>query len=506
MRFTSILCVAAVAALALVHAAPVSAATGKNPVYGTGGSLSYFVYRDLFNCVGEAGARVPHSADDVFGFDTCAPGSETAPVSGVGVMEILYAAIGTGSAQNDYLTNTTAFGATPFNTGVVFGLAGYLIGGYQDPFSGYSYAYAALHFAAGSAPLSAAQLAQTSISGQPVVVGMGNVTGPAIQVPSLVTAVAVAFHDGGTGDLDGLFGLPVPTDAQGTRGTSGLVLTTEQLCGIFNGDITDWSDSRLTQSNGKTPSLAPKGIMVVYRHESAGTTFLTSNALITQCAGTSHPMDPAWGPASLSYFLNASPQPATWVDENTLNTRDGFVQNGDDGMADAIRNHDGAIGYISSSFAEPYGTPLSNPSPTANLVNSSGTVVPPTPYSASLIVAGLPAPNPGDDATTWGIKGLAPPQPTNKFAFPIGGFSWVYLYTCYANQTDFFDIASGSQPGVWGWYFDEAGQADVTAILKHHGFARIPNNWLRAVRNLLFSDPTTKIRVGPSAGVCTGGA
>src|SRR5215469_9780004 len=184
MRFRSILYGAAVAALALAHTAPVSAATGKNPVYGTGGSLPDYVYRQLFNCVGEDGA---HSGPTFGGSDLlatgtpyCPAGTETAPVSGVGVMEILYAAIGTGAGQNDYLTNTVAFGAPPSNIGSpwFFGL----VGGYQDPPSRDTYPYPTLHFAAGSAPLSAAQLAQTSIAGQPVVVGMGNVTGPAIQV------------------------------------------------------------------------------------------------------------------------------------------------------------------------------------------------------------------------------------------------------------------------------------------------------------------------------------
>ncbi len=470
----------AVVAIASTYSAPASAAVGTNPVYGAGSTLVDNVYRALFNCVGENGTG------GLLGTQTCSPGTETAPVSGAGVMEILYAGIGSGSGQNDYLTNTTTFGSTPSNTGL-----------FQDTAAGYTYPYAKFTFGAGDVPLTATQLAQTAISGHSVVVGSGLAAGPAIQVPTLITSVTVPIH---ASTLDGLAGLAIPTDAQGTPGSSGLVLTRDQLCGIFNGDIADWSDSRLTQSNGKTPSSSAKGIKVVIRHDSSGTTGLMSNALVTQCAASAHPMNSAWGSPGTSYFVNAVPRPATWKDENT----DLGFGNGSEGIADSVAATDGAVSYLSPDFALPFHVGTHIASPTANIVNKSGTVVPPTPYSASLIMASAPSATSADSAATWGTKGVNA-DPAGLNSYDIGGYTWIYLYTCYANLQDFIDVASGSQPGTWGWYYGATGQADVTAILSNNGFARIPNSWLRNIRDLLFSNANTKIRFGASAGVCTGG-
>ncbi len=92
-----------------------------------------------------------------------------------------------------------------------------------------------VHWAGSDSKLSATELS-TYVSAH------GAAWGPLIQVPSVATSVAIPFNKTGTANVD---------------------LSVNQLCGVFSGRLTDWS--QITGS-GRTGA-----ITVVYRAESSGT-------------------------------------------------------------------------------------------------------------------------------------------------------------------------------------------------------------------------------------------
>lgn len=107
-------------------------------------------------------------------------------------------------------------------------------------------------FGSSEQPLSASQTAQwlTVTTGKPV-------AGNLLQMPAFGVALAI----------------PVVNGAVSANGQ--VVLSDNQLCGVFSGQITDWSQISST--------LTPGTITVVYRPESAGTSFQLSQHLAAVC-------------------------------------------------------------------------------------------------------------------------------------------------------------------------------------------------------------------------------
>jgi hypothetical protein len=89
------------------------------------------------------------------------------------------------------------------------------------------------------------------------------------------------------------------------------------------------------------------------------------------------------------------------------------------------------------------------------------------------------------------------PAPTNVNAYPIGGFAYFDLYSCYANATD-VDALVGVTPGKLGlmrWYFGtttENGGIPAT-ILPSEGFSPLPVKWVAAAKQLLITNTYTRI-------------
>jgi ABC-type phosphate transport system substrate-binding protein len=113
-----------------------------------------------------------------------------------------------------------------------------------------------VHYGASDNPLNSTQIATwaTSSFGQ-------SLSGNLIQLPSMGTGPAVAVND-------------TNLTANGT-----LKLSDNDLCGIFSGLITDFS--QITDSGTFVP--APGQFKLVYRSDSSGTTFLLTNHLAAVC-------------------------------------------------------------------------------------------------------------------------------------------------------------------------------------------------------------------------------
>ena len=158
-------------------------------------------------------------------------------------------------------------------------------------------------FAAAGTPISSADYANyvsNHLSGKPV------------QFPSIAGSIAIAFNK---------------ADA-----TTSLNLTAAQVCAIFNGTVTRWSDLGFFSADP---------ITVVYRKDNSGTTFALANFLAATCPGTALQHDRAlesFEQATSLFF--PSGLPSNWI--------------GATGHADAIhaiQQTDGAIGYVPTASA-----------------------------------------------------------------------------------------------------------------------------------------------------------
>lgn len=118
-------------------------------------------------------------------------------------------------------------------------------------------------------------------------------------------------------------------------GKKKLNLTRSDICGIFAGTITDWS--QLTHTPKVT--IAAKPIKVVYRSDSSGTTFSLANFLSQACPSLSLPGDVA--------------QPANKFQMNKVFTSvvtggvpaGSIAASGNGGIVTSVAINDGAIGY-----------------------------------------------------------------------------------------------------------------------------------------------------------------
>jgi phosphate transport system substrate-binding protein len=339
--------------------------TGVNPnvtvggIFGGGSSLVSLIARSL---------------EDNYGV-----GIQSQPSGPVNPgVQLLYASIGSGAGLTAFLTQTPST-ATPSNppppTSTLFP----------------NYPYPQWDYTMSDAPLSAAQISQYQSSDQ-------TQRGPAVEVPVTSDGVATPYNPSG---------LTVPHH--------GLQLSVNTLCGIFTGGITNWNDSHITADNNGIQVSSNLPMLVVYRLDGSGTTFLLSNHMNTACASTSFP----W-----TFGVGTT---VTWP------TGPGFIgETGSQGVAGEVAATAGAIGYVGPSFLGPPNNipaallqdnyALNNPSSTQYIKLGTTSIV--------KALNGVTLPN-GFGPTDI-LNDTIVPDPTNKGAWPIAGFTYADFYGCYA--------------------------------------------------------------------------
>jgi phosphate transport system substrate-binding protein len=305
------------------------------------------------------------------------------------------------------------------------------------------------------APLSATQISQYQSTDQ-------TQRGPAIEVPVTSDGVATPYNPSG---------LTVPT--------KGLQLSVDTLCGIFGGGITNWNDSHITQDNNGIQVSSNLPILVVYRSDGSGTTFLLSNHMNTACASTTFP----W-----TFGVGTT---ITWP------TGPGYIgENGSQGVAGEVAATAGAIGYVGPSFLGPPNNipaallqdnfALNNPSSkqfiklnTKSIVKALSSVVLPRGFGPTDILNDTIVP----DSTTQG-------------AWPIAGFSYADFYGCYA--------AKKNTKGINGYvdWMDSTklppGQSIADKAIVAGGLVYLPNKMKTATVNAMKG-----VLTGPVNGYCT---
>lgn len=132
-------------------------------------------------------------------------------------------------------------------------------------------------------------------------------TGPAIHLPMVVGPIALAYT---------------------VAGVDSLRLSPAAIAKIFSGQVTTWDDPAIAEENPGV-ALPPTTIRTVHRSDGSGTT------------------------DSFTKFLAAA-APADWPFDGGTNwpAPGGTAEKGNGGVAAAVAQSDGSIGYVESSYAQ----------------------------------------------------------------------------------------------------------------------------------------------------------
>jgi len=173
-----------------------------------------------------------------------------------------------------------------------------------------------------------------------------------------------------------------------------LKLSRKAYAGIFLGEIKNWNDPLIAQSNPgvKLPNLT---IVTVVRLDSSGTTF----AFTRNLDAISERWRGQFGPATL----------VNWPG-------DAMRAKGNEGVAGLIEKSVGSIGYVGYEFARRIGLRM------AALENKDGKYVQPSEQSCAAALASVEMPE--------NLRAFVP-DPSGANAYPISTFSWVLLRKSY---------------------------------------------------------------------------
>ena len=148
---------------------------------------------------------------------------------------------------------------------------------------------------------------------------------------------------------------------------SSLKLSPSTISKIFTGEITNWSDRRITIDNGT--ALLPKPIIPVVRSDGSSSTWLFTSYLASQANAT-------WSPFAKSHGMPTSvgTQNFAWVPPL-------IAQSGSQGIAQYVTRYEGTIGYVET---DQNFTNL----PVVSVRNKSGNFSAPTAKHLTSVIAG----------------------------------------------------------------------------------------------------------------------
>jgi phosphate transport system substrate-binding protein len=403
--------------------------SGVNPdvtvggIFGGGSSLVSLVARSLMDNYGVGIQSQP-----------------TGPVNPK--VQLLYASIGSGGGLTAFLTQTPST-LTPTNP--------------PPPTSSLfpNYPYPEWDYTMSDAPLSATQISQYQSSDQ-------TQRGPAFEAPVTSDGVATPYNPSG---------LTVPQN--------GLQLSVTTLCGIFTGGITNWNDSHITADNNGVQVSPNLPILVVYRSDGSGTTFLLSNHENTACAGTVFP----W-----TFGVGTT---VSWP------TGPGYIgENGSQGVAGEVAATAGAIGYVGPSFLGPPNNipaallqdnyALNHPTSTQFIKLGTSSIV--------RALSGISLPN--NFTPTDILNDTIVPDPTSRGAWPIAGFTYADFYGCYAVKK-----TTNGLKGFITWEDSTAqnpGKSIADKAIIAGGLVYLPEKLKKQV-----AEGVEAVKTGPITGVCT---
>jgi phosphate transport system substrate-binding protein len=211
---------------------------------------------------------------------------------------------------------------------------------------------------------------------------MGKAKGGAVyHFPTVIGAVAVAYN---------LPGLQAPIKLSG-----------EALGEIYLGNITRWNDQRIASLNPGV-QLPAKDILVVYRSDGSGTTYVFTD-----------------------YLSAASPKWAQGPGKGKeIRWPVGIGGKGNEGVAGQVKQADGALGYMELAYAK------QNDMPVAAIRNQAGSFVVPSIASATAAADGALA-QMGQGGGDYRVSIV---NAQGAEAYPITSFTWLLVYRQQADS------------------------------------------------------------------------
>lgn len=293
--------------------------------------------------------------------------------------------------------------------------------------------------------------------------------GNLIQIPFSIDPVAFAYN---------------PTNLTINTADSKLHLDKAAYCGIFNGQITNWNDSRLTALNGGTQLNANLPITLVGRTDGSGTTTIFTRHLENVCSNS------AYYTGTNNYVMGAG-----LTNYANLPSAVTFTKGAGSGdVANAVNNTAGAIGYIGADYVDPAVNNtqvVSFALPAASLqIGTTSTYAQPTAADAVAAFGSVAPPSNATDAadqTKW-----APFVTDPSAGYPVIGTTNILLGTVYCGSAcdsfnfNYYDAltstgSGGSNPvGFLRWYYDSSNTT-VSTILGNAALGAMPSSWNSAI-------------------------
>lgn len=308
-----------------------------------------------------------------------------------------------------------------------------------------------VHWAGSDSKLSAAELSTYNTA-------HGAAWGPLIQVPSVATSVAIPFNKTGTANVN---------------------LSVAQLCGVFAGTLTDWS--QITGS-GRTGT-----ITVAYRAESSGTTELFTRFLNAKC-GTSVP-------GTFSITTNFASSYSGGLPAGAV------AATGSQAVMTAVNAAQGRITYMSPDYAA---TTLAGLDDATKVARVAG--VSPAPANVSTAIAAVPVPAAANRANpnAWVPVFAATTNPNDPSVvaypatgYPILGFTNLIFSQCYADAAQTTQVRD-----FFTRHYNATAANSNDAAITANRFVPLPATWKTAIRSS-FVTATNALSIG-NTNVCNG--
>ncbi len=235
--------------------------------------------------------------------------------------------------------------------------------------------------------------------------------GPILEVPLSAFAISEVFN---------ATGLTIPS--------GGVKLSRNSLCGIYEGHIVNWNDPSITADNGGA-TIGNQPITVIYRSDSAGTTFVLSYGLQVVCAQSNVQSGNVWSDGvGTASEVGTNPPPALTVEFPAGS----IGEKGNGGIASEVDTTPGAIGYVSTSYVSKSG------GNEAYIQNQAGNFVTASVANIQAAIAGGPFVKSNQTSEIPPgfpfIKNAYIPLPSASTAAPFVSYDFGYFYTCYPER------------------------------------------------------------------------
>jgi ABC-type phosphate transport system substrate-binding protein len=362
---------------------------------------------------------------------------------GISEATLTYYSVGSGAGQNAFLGNQPTFLAPG-------------LGGTVD-------------FANSDAALTPTQVSGYTSS------TIGAASGPLIQIPYIVTPITIPLVNG-----PAVTSTTTPKTSQ--NNAHSVALNDDDLCGIFSGNFTNWSQVTNPETGAKYPASAG-AIKVVYRIDSSGTSELLTRHLANVCK-TSGSVKMGVTFVDSLLFTDSFPSgiPTTFVGAS-----------GSAGIRSVLTSAttNALVAYLSPDYTNAFLAPKSTvvlPTSTqaqlslASLLNAvSGKYVAPTAADASAAIATITAPtgttltdpagNPLNWVPTSGTSYDALAKPVT--GYPISGTSQIVLSQCYKDAT--------VGQAVHDFLNDHYNNTTFISVVQGNGFDVVPTGFQNAI-------------------------